>query len=148
MNKKFLYLLVFFSALSCRDRNLHEIGLVTDQAMVVSAHPLASAVGADILRRGGNAVDAAIAVEFSLAVVYPDAGNIGGGGFMVMRRQDGSIDALDYREVAPAAAHPDMYLNREGEVVEGLSVKGHLAAGVPGTVDGMVLAHEKYGSLP
>lgn len=148
MIKKYLSLLVFFSTVSCNERDLRETGLVTDQAMVVSAHPLASAVGADILRRGGNAVDAAIAVEFALAVVYPGAGNIGGGGFMVLRRHDGSIDALDYREKAPAAAHRNMYLNQEGEVIENLSVRGHLAAGVPGTVDGMVRAHEKYGSMP
>ncbi|WP_338088604.1 gamma-glutamyltransferase [Pontibacter litorisediminis] len=116
--------------------------------MVVTAHPLASEVGAEIMRRGGNAADAAIAVQFALAVVYPDAGNIGGGGFLVLRQQDGSIDALDYREKAPQAAHRDMYLNKEGEVEENLSSKGHLAAGVPGTVDGMVKLHRKYGSMP
>ncbi|WP_181306929.1 gamma-glutamyltransferase [Rufibacter sp. XAAS-G3-1] len=116
--------------------------------MVVSAHPLASAVGADILRRGGNAVDAAVAVQFALAVVYPDAGNIGGGGFLVLRQKDGTLNTLDYREKAPAKAHRDMYLNGQGEVIENLSYKGHLAPGVPGTVDGMVQAHEKYGRLP
>lgn len=116
--------------------------------MVVSAHPLASAVGTAIMKQGGNAVDAAIAVQFALAVVYPDAGNIGGGGFLVMRHHDGSIAALDYREKAPAAAHRNMYLNEKGQVIRGLSLNGHLAAGVPGTVDGMVQVHEKYGSLP
>ncbi|WP_299708834.1 gamma-glutamyltransferase [uncultured Pontibacter sp.] len=116
--------------------------------MVVSAHPLASEVGSDILRRGGNAVDAAVAVQFALAVVYPDAGNIGGGGFLVLRQQDGSVDALDYREKAPGKARRDMYLDEQGNVVEELSFKGHLAAGVPGTVDGMVEAHERYGSMP
>ncbi|GAB3170790.1 gamma-glutamyltransferase [Telluribacter humicola] len=116
--------------------------------MVVSAHPLASAVGTKVLKRGGNAVDAAVAVQFALAVVYPDAGNIGGGGFLVFRQKDGHIDALDYREKAPAAAHRNMYLDERGEVIEELSLKGHLAAGVPGTVDGMVVAHKKYGSLP
>nr|WP_304608505.1 gamma-glutamyltransferase [Pontibacter anaerobius] len=116
--------------------------------MVVSAHPLASAVGAEILRQGGNAMDAAIAVQFALAVVYPDAGNVGGGGFLVLRQHDGMLDALDYREKAPAAAHPDMFLNEQKEVVEDLSLKGHLAAGVPGTIDGMVQLHEKYGSMP
>jgi gamma-glutamyltranspeptidase / glutathione hydrolase len=115
--------------------------------MVVSAHPLASEVGTDILRRGGNAVDAAVAVQFALAVVYPDAGNIGGGGFLVLRQQDGSVDALDYREKAPAAAHRDMYLDEQGRVITELSFKGHLAAGVPGTVDGMVQAHERYGTM-
>ncbi|ALJ01090.1 gamma-glutamyltranspeptidase [Rufibacter tibetensis] len=134
--------------MGCTNRNLHKTGLVADKAMVVTAHPLASAVGAQILKRGGNAVDAAVAVQFALAVVYPDAGNIGGGGFLVLRQKDGSINALDYREKAPAKAHRDMYLNGQGEVIENLSYKGHLAAGVPGTVDGMVQAHEKYGSLP
>ncbi|RYF79815.1 MAG: gamma-glutamyltransferase, partial [Chitinophagaceae bacterium] len=79
--------------------------------MVVSAHPLASEVGADVLKRGGNAIDAAVAVQFALAVVYPDAGNIGGGGFLVLRNNDGTSAALDYREKAPAAAHRDMYLD-------------------------------------
>ncbi|WP_205502547.1 gamma-glutamyltransferase [Rufibacter psychrotolerans] len=116
--------------------------------MVVTAHPLASQVGEAVLRRGGNAVDAAVAVQFALAVVYPDAGNIGGGGFLVLRQRDGTAAALDYREKAPAAAHRDMYLDPNKEVVEDLSRKGHLAAGVPGTVDGMVQAHQQYGSLP
>lgn len=142
-----LFLIILFFTVNYNNPNLNEIGLITDQAMVVTAHPLASEVGVNILKRGGNAVDAAIAVEFALAVVYPDAGNIGGGGFMVLRQHDGNIDALDYREEAPAAAHRDMYLDEKGEVIEGLSVKGHLAAGVPGTVDGMVRAHEKYGSM-
>lgn len=148
MIRKVLILIFFFSIVSCVTRDIHEVGLITEQAMVVTAHPLASEIGAEILRRGGNAVDAAIAVQFALAVVYPDAGNIGGGGFMVLRLADGSIDALDYREEAPAAAHRDMYLNEEGEVIEELSLKGHLAAGVPGTVAGMVQAHEKYGTMP
>ncbi|WKN30883.1 gamma-glutamyltransferase [Porifericola rhodea] len=124
-----------------------EIGLITDSAMVVSAHPLASQVGADILKKGGNAIDAAIATQFALAVVYPAAGNIGGGGFMVIRQQDGTTDAIDFREKAPLQAHRDMYLNDNKEVVENLSTKGHLAAGVPGSVDGMVKAYEKYGTL-
>jgi gamma-glutamyltranspeptidase / glutathione hydrolase len=141
-------LLLFLSILSCREPDLHAPGLLTEQAMVVTAHPLASAVGTDILRRGGNAVDAAVAVEFALAVVYPDAGNIGGGGFMVLRFSDGTTDALDYRETAPAAAHRDMYLNKKGRFDEDLSLKGHLSAGVPGTVDGMVRLHDRYGTLP
>lgn len=123
-------------------------GVVAAQAMVVSAHPLASQVGSDVMKKGGNAVDAAIAVQFALAVVYPAAGNIGGGGFMVIRQSDGSIDGLDYREEAPALASRNMYLDENGEVIENLSWLGHLAAGVPGAVDGMVKAHEKYGKLP
>ncbi|RNI29191.1 gamma-glutamyltransferase [Rufibacter latericius] len=146
--RKITFLLVFIGLAGCSSQNLHKPGLITHQTMVVSAHPLASAVGAEILKRGGNAVDAAVAVQFALAVVYPDAGNIGGGGFLVLRLQDGTLNTLDYREKAPSKAHRDMYLNGQGEVIENLSYKGHLAPGVPGTVDGMVQAHAKYGHLP
>jgi gamma-glutamyltranspeptidase/glutathione hydrolase len=123
-------------------------GTIADSAMVVSTHPLASKVGRDILKKGGNAVDAAIATQFALAVVYPAAGNIGGGGFMVLRKNDGAIAALDYREKAPAMASTNMYLDANGNVIPGLSEKGHLSAGVPGSVAGMVESHTKYGSLP
>lgn len=123
-------------------------GVVADSAMVVTAHPLATQVGFDVLKKGGNAIDAAIAVQFALAVVYPQAGNIGGGGYMVVRKNDGTTNSLDFREMAPLAAHRDMYLNENGEPRNELSLFGHLAAGVPGTVDGMVKAHEKYGSIP
>ncbi|MFP4089595.1 MAG: gamma-glutamyltransferase [Cyclobacteriaceae bacterium] len=125
-----------------------KLGLIADSAMVVSAHPLASEVGAVIMKKGGNAVDAAIATQFALAVVYPAAGNIGGGGFMVVRMADGTTDALDFREKAPLKGGRNMYLDEEGNVIEGLSTRGHLAAGVPGSVDGMVKAHERYGTLP
>ncbi len=148
MIQKAFILFIILAAAGCTSRSLTETGLVTDKAMVVSAHPLASAVGKDILQQGGNAIDAAVAVQFALAVVYPDAGNIGGGGFLVLRLQDGSVDALDYREKAPLEAYREMYLDQEGEVIHNLSEKGHLAAGVPGTVDGMLKAHQKYGSLP
>ncbi|MEZ4984373.1 MAG: gamma-glutamyltransferase [Saprospiraceae bacterium] len=121
---------------------------IYQEAAVVSGHPLASDVGKAILAKGGNAVDAAIAVQFALAVVYPRAGNIGGGGFMVVRQSNGETDALDYREKAPARAHRNMYLDSLENPIEGLSVKGHLAAGVPGTVAGLVAAYERYGSLP
>lgn len=120
---------------------------IAEKAIVVSAHPLASEVGVAILRQGGNAIDATIAIQFALAVVYPRAGNIGGGGLMVIRNADGSTDALDYREKAPNAASRDMYLDSLGNVREGLSVAGHLASGVPGTVAGMWAAHQKYGTL-
>lgn len=123
-------------------------GFVADSAMVVSAHPLASQVGVDIMKKGGNAVDAAIAVNFALAVVYPTAGNIGGGGFMVIRQNTGEGNTLDFREAAPSLASRDMYLDENGNVVENSSTRGHLAVGVPGAVDGMVKAHEKYGSMP
>ncbi len=117
-------------------------------AMVVAPHPLASQVGAKVLRKGGNAVDAAIAVQFAMAVVYPRAGNLGGGGFMVIRMNDGQTNALDYREKAPLAAHRNMYLDSLGNPIPRLSQDGHLAAGVPGTVAGLLEAHRKYGRLP
>lgn len=117
-------------------------------AMVVAPHPLASQVGVEVLRKGGNAIDAAVAVQFAMAVVYPRAGNLGGGGFMVIRMNDGQTDALDYREKAPLAAHRDMYLDSLGNPILRLSQDGHLAAGVPGTVAGLLEAHRKYGRLP
>ena len=119
-----------------------------ERGMVSSAHPLASDAGATILEAGGNAIDAAIAMQFALAVVYPRAGNIGGGGFMVYRHHNGETAALDYREMAPREAHRDMYLNDQDEVIEGLSRYGPLAVGVPGSVHGMLEAHKKFGSLP
>lgn len=118
------------------------------KAMVVTDHPEATQVGVDILKQGGNAVDAAIAVQFALAVVLPEAGNIGGGGFLLYRASDGTLAALDYREVAPAAAEEKMYLDAAGNVKEDASTLGHLACGVPGTVDGMWRMHQKYGKLP
>lgn len=121
---------------------------IADSAMVVSPHPLSSEAGLYILSRGGNAVDAAIAVQLAMAVVYPRAGNIGGGGFMVLREPDGTATTLDYRERAPGAAHRRMYQDSTGEVIPDLSTRGHLAVGVPGTVAGLVAAHERYGSLP
>ena len=117
-------------------------------AMVASQHELASRIGVDIMKKGGNAVDAAIAVAFALAVVYPEAGNIGGGGFMVIRLADGTTTTIDYREMAPAKATRDIYLDKSGDVIrgEGGSVIGYRAAGVPGTPAGMELAFKKYGS--
>ncbi|EPR71658.1 gamma-glutamyltransferase [Cyclobacterium qasimii] len=125
-----------------------QTGLVGEKAMVVSAHPLASEVGKEILLQGGNAVDAAIAVHMALAVVYPQAGNLGGGGFMVIREKNGAVHSLDYREKAPLGASRDMYLDEEGNPQPEISQNGHLASGVPGSVDGMVKAHEKFGTLP
>ncbi|MEZ5014142.1 MAG: gamma-glutamyltransferase [Chitinophagales bacterium] len=127
----------------------HTYGVMGDSAMVVSAHHIASEVGARILQQGGNAVDAAIAVQFALAVVYPNAGNIGGGGFMVIRMQNGEMNSLDFREKAPAAATRDMYIDEKtGEVDRNKIESTQLASGVPGSVDGMWEAHKKYGSLP
>jgi gamma-glutamyltranspeptidase/glutathione hydrolase len=115
--------------------------------MVVSGSPIASTVGRDILQAGGNAVDAAVAVGFALAVVHPSAGNLGGGGFIVIRTADGTVRALDYRETAPLAATRDMFVNQRGYPTD-LSVTGHLAAGVPGSVAGLVEAHQTMGRLP
>lgn len=120
---------------------------ISSKAMVVTGHPLASQVGLQIMKDGGNAVDAAIAVQLALAVVYPRAGNIGGGGFMIYRSGSGAINSLDYREQAPAAANRNMYLDQNGNPTR-QSVEGHLASGVPGTVDGLFTAHAKYGHLP
>ena len=118
-----------------------------EHGAVVTAHPLASEVGLEVLKKGGNAVDAAIAVKFALAVVYPNAGNLGGGGFMVYRGQDGAIATLDFREKAPGKAHRDMYLDPQGDPIKDLSLYGHLASGVPGTVAGMDQAHQRYSTL-
>lgn len=139
-----LFLLVL--GYSCQPKE-KAIGLLAENAIVVSAHPLASKVGKDIIQEGGNAVDAAIAVQMALAVVYPQAGNIGGGGFMVIRESDGQYHSLDYREKAPLAASRDMYIDENGDALPEKSQNGHLASGVPGSVDGMVKAHEKLGSM-
>lgn len=118
------------------------------KAMVASVHPLATQAGIEIMQAGGNAVDAAIATSFALAVVHPQAGNIGGGGFMLTRAADGSTRFLDFREKAPAAASRDMYLDQEGKVIPEASTTGYRAVGVPGSVAGMRYASEKWGKLP
>ena len=123
-------------------------GLIAEKAMVVSAREEASRIGTEILKMGGNAFDAMIATEMALAVTYPFAGNLGGGGFMVYRTQYGELGALDYREKAPMAAFKDMYLDENGEVISYKSKVGGLAVGVPGTVAGIFAVHEKLGSLP
>src|SRR5437867_5806235 len=116
--------------------------------IVASTNEIASRIGVDIMKRGGNAIDAAIAVAFALAVTHPAAGNLGGGGFMLIRLKDGRTTAIDYREIAPAAATRNIYLDKNGNPIEGEggSVEGYRAAGVPGTVRGMELALKKYGS--
>ena len=118
-----------------------------ENGMVASAQHLATRVGVDVLKKGGNAVDAAVAVGYALAVVYPAAGNLGGGGFMTIQFTDGRRNFLDFREKAPLAATAHMYLDAGGNVIKGLSIKGHLAVGVPGSVAGLELAREKYGTL-
>ncbi len=117
------------------------------KGMVVSDEKLASDAGVEIMKQGGNAVDAAVAVAFALAVVEPQAGNIGGGGFMLVRKADGKAEFVDYRETAPAKASRDMYLSADGTVDAKASVKGYRAVGVPGTVAGLTLALSKYGTM-
>jgi gamma-glutamyltranspeptidase/glutathione hydrolase len=121
--------------------------VAAENGMVVTAQHLATRIGVDVLKDGGNAVDAAVAVGYALAVVYPAAGNIGGGGFMTIQLADGRKTFLDFREKAPLAATANMYLDKDGNVVPDLSTKGHLAVGVPGTVSGMELALSKYGTM-
>lgn len=123
-------------------------GLVTENAMVVTARKEASEIGSFILKKGGNAFDAMFATEMALAVVYPYAGNLGGGGFMVYRLSDGETGALDYREKAPLAAHKTMYLDEDGQVIKDMSTVGVHSIGVPGTIAGIFAAHEKFGTLP
>jgi len=121
--------------------------IISKHGMVVSAHPQGSRIGLSILQKGGNAVDAAVATGFALAVCYPEAGNIGGGGFMVIRNSNGKADVIDFREKAPQKATRDMYLDDEGNVIGGLSTDAHLAAGIPGSVDGLIKAHSDFGIL-
>ncbi len=121
--------------------------VAAENAMVVTAQHLATHVGVGVLKKGGNAVDAAVAVGYALAVVYPAAGNIGGGGFMTIQLADGRKTFLDFREKAPLAATANMYLDKDGNVIKGASTTGHLAVGVPGTVSGMEMALNKYGTM-
>ncbi|PCH68652.1 MAG: gamma-glutamyltransferase [Bacteroidales bacterium] len=143
--KYFSILLVFFLlAFSC---SVPQESKSYKNGVVVTAHYLASEVGNEILQNGGNAFDAAVAVQFALAVAYPRAGNIAGGGFAVIRTSKGECNSLDFRETAPEVAFEQMYCDEDGNVHSDLSQKGHLAVGVPGTVDGMVKLHQKYGSM-
>tara|TARA_B100001996_G_scaffold351409_1_gene311410 strand:+ start:1101 stop:2801 length:1701 start_codon:yes stop_codon:yes gene_type:complete len=140
-------LISIFFVLSCNEVKKETI---YKKGMVSSAHPVASKVGLDILKNGGNAFDAAIGVHFALSVVYPNAGNIGGGGFAVYRLNDGEVGSLDFREKAPLKSYRDMYISNsdDGSTVDDKKSKiGHLASGVPGSVDGMVKLYEKFGSL-
>ena len=150
---KQLALLFFFGLLTiqCSKKDIKKqpiIGTIAEKAIVVSAREEASKIGVEILKKGGNAFDAMIATELSLAVAYPFAGNIGGGGFMVYRTNQGETGALDYREKAPLAASKDMYLNEQGNIIAGKSTLGAMAIGIPGTIDGLFKVHEKFGSLP
>ena len=137
-----IYIVFLCNTVCAQQKNL-----AYKNGMVVCAYPDAAKVGLDILKKGGNAVDAAVAVHFALAVTYPQAGNIGGGGFMVWRSAKGEANTLDFREKAPALAYSNMYLDAAGNVIAGLSLSSHKASGVPGSVDGMITAHHKYGRL-
>ncbi len=145
-----LFVVVCYITTGCStsQRTHNQDAEIFNNGAVVTAHPLASAVGVEILQKGGNAIDAAVAVQFALAVVYPNAGNIGGGGFMVYRGKNGEVASLDFREKAPSSASRDMYLDKENNPIVDLSLYGQLAAGVPGSVAGMDEAHKKQGSLP
>src|SRR6266481_3472987 len=142
--KLFILLLLVFSRAGAYAA---AIPVQAPRAMVASVHRLASRAGVQMMKAGGNAVDAAVAVGFALAVVYPQAGNLGGGGFMLIRSSDGRTHFIDYREKAPAAATANMYLDAKGNVIEDASTVGYKAIGVPGSVAGMVYAEQKYGKL-
>lgn len=154
MNKSFIIFILVISVFSCKKTtNNHVVtnikrGLITQKAMVVSARVEASKIGSAILKKGGNAFDAMAATELALAVSYPFAGNLGGGGFMVYRENNGNIGAIDYREKAPMAATKNMYLDDNGQVIPDKSTLGAMAVGVPGTVAGVFAVHKKFGVLP
>ena len=151
MAKVILFAIVASILFSCSSPGKNFIegrDIITGNGMVVSAHPRSSSAGAGILMEGGNAIDAGVATEFALAVCYPEAGNIGGGGFWVIKTHDGNYLMIDYREKAPSMSMRDMFLDSVGNVIEGMSTGSHLASGVPGTVDGMLKIHEKFGKLP
>ena len=145
MKKNILLFTITLFILSCKPSGNR--GVTTEKAMVVSAREEASKIGVGILQKGGNAFDAMVATELALAVAYPYAGNIGGGGFMVYRKKNGEIGALDYREKAPLAASKDMYLDENSAIIKRKSTLGAMAVGVPGTVAGVFAVHEKFGTL-
>jgi gamma-glutamyltranspeptidase/glutathione hydrolase len=147
---KKIIILLSLAIISCKsnEKLINPTGLVTSKAMVVSAREEASIIGAEIMKKGGNAFDAMVATELALAVSYPQAGNIGGGGFMVFRKTNGETGTIDYREKAPLAASKDMFLDKEGNVIKGKSTETALASGIPGTIAGIFEVHKKYGSLP
>jgi len=154
MKKIFLILLVSMFLAQCNknpqtvQKKTRTTGFIADSAMVVCARLEAAKIGSAILKKGGNAFDAMIATHYALAVAYPFAGNIGGGGFMVYRKNNGETGALDFREKAPKAATKNMYLDKKNEIIKGKSTLGAMAIGIPGSVDGMFKVYEKFGSLP
>lgn len=146
---KKITLLLSLIYISCSAQvSTNPTGLVTSKAMVVSAREEASKIGVEIMKKGGNAFDAMIGTELALAVSFPFAGNIGGGGFMVYRKANGEVGSLDYREKAPLAASKDMFLDKDGNVIKGKSTETALAIGIPGTIAGVFAVHKKLGSLP
>ncbi|WP_091493087.1 gamma-glutamyltransferase [Flavobacterium phragmitis] len=145
---KKITLLITFIYMSSNAQQVNPTGLVVTKAMVVSAREEASKIGADIMKKGGNAFDAMVGTELALAVAFPFAGNIGGGGFMVYRKANGEVGSLDYREKAPLAATKDMFLDSDGNVIKGKSTETALAIGVPGTIAGVFAVHKKYGTMP
>ena len=153
MKNQIIILIFFFCLVACKQETSinkaqkEKKGTIAQKAMVVSARKEASEIGVQILKRGGNAFDAMMATEMALAVTYPYAGNLGGGGFLVYRLADGTKGALDYREKAPLAAYKDMYLDEEGNVIKNRSTVGSMAVGVPGTIAGIFEAQRKYGNL-
>lgn len=151
MKRKLLARLLFVTTLALCQPDTQaaaQAPVAAEHGMVVTAQHLATHVGVDVLKAGGNAVDAAVAVGYTLAVVYPAAGNLGGGGFMTIQLADGRKTFLDFREKAPLAATANMYLDKDGNVVPGASTDGYLAVGVPGTVSGMEMARAEYGMMP
>ncbi|WP_431161939.1 gamma-glutamyltransferase [Flagellimonas beolgyonensis] len=146
--RRLILLLPLLLFINCKQQPASPTGLVTEKAMVVSAREEASQIGVEIMQKGGNVFDAMVATEMALAVAYPFAGNLGGGGFMVYRKNNGEVGGIDYREKAPLAAHKDMYLDSLGNVIPNMSTTGATSAGVPGTVAGVMAVHEKFGSLP
>lgn len=146
--RRLTFLLPLILFINCKQQPATPTGLVAEKAMVVSAREEASQLAVDIMKKGGNAFDAMVATELTLVVAYPFAGSVGGGGFMVYRKNNGEIGGIDYREKAPLAAHKDMYLDSIGNVIPGMSTSGGTAVGVPGTVAGVLEVHKKFGKLP
>ncbi len=153
MKRVLIFYGLLFFIFSCRSHKEGTIstslkGTISKHAMVVSARAEASKIGLEILKKGGNAFDAMMGTELALAVAYPFAGNLGGGGFMVYRLNNGETGALDYREKAPLTAYKDMYLDEHGNIIPDISRIGGLAVGVPGTIAGVFAVHEKFGTIP
>lgn len=146
--RRLILLLTILLFINCKKQPAVATGVVAEKAMVVSAREEASKIGLGILQKGGNAFDAMVAMDMAMIVAYPFAGNLGGGGFMVYRKSNGDVGAIDYREKAPLSAHKDMYLDSLGNFIPSKSTVGATAIGVPGTVAGIMEVHAKFGSLP